>query len=63
MVLATAMALQQTGVAQEIVTLAFGTLLGAIALAGAIAFGLGAREAAGRTIDQWLAGQKDGGGK
>jgi hypothetical protein len=58
-VLATAMALQQTGVAQEIVTLAFGAVLGAIALAGAIAFGLGAREAAGRTIDQWLAGQED----
>jgi hypothetical protein len=37
-----------------------GTVLGAIALAGAIAFGLGAREAADQTIDQWLAGQKDG---
>jgi len=60
-VLATAMALQQTGVAQEIVTLAFGAVLGAITLAGAIAFGLGSREAAGRVIDQWLAGLKDRG--
>jgi len=62
-VLATAMALQQTGVAQEIVTIAFGAVLGAIALAGAIAFGLGAREAAGRTIDRWLADQGEGKGR
>jgi hypothetical protein len=36
-----AMALQQMGVATDIVNLAFGLLLGAIAVAIAIAFGLG----------------------
>ncbi len=54
LVLATAMALQQTGVAQEIVTLAFGVVLGAIALAGAIAFGIGARDVAGRAVEGWF---------
>lgn len=53
-VLATAMALQQTGVAQEIVTLAFGVVLGAIALAGAIAFGIGSRDVAGRAVEGWF---------
>ena len=51
--LATAMALEQTGVAQEIVRLAFTLILGAIAVAAAIAFGLGARDAAARTVDRW----------
>lgn len=41
-----AMALQQMGVAPDIVNLAFGLLLGAIAVAIAIAFGLGGRDVA-----------------
>jgi hypothetical protein len=53
-VLATAMALQQTGVAQEIVTLAFSLVLGAIAVAAAIAFGVGAKDAAAREVNRWL---------
>jgi hypothetical protein len=53
-VLATAMALQQTGVAQEIVTLAFSLVLGAIAVAAAIAFGIGAKDAAAREVNRWL---------
>jgi len=53
-VLATAMALQHVGVASEIVMLAFGLLLGAVAVATALAFGLGAREAAAGTVDRWL---------
>lgn len=53
-VLATAMALQQTGVAEEIVTLAFGLVLGAIAVAAAIAFGLGSRDAAAGLVDRWM---------
>lgn len=54
-VLAGAMALRQMGLAEDIVNLAFGLVLGAIALAAAVAFGLGAREAAGRQVDEWVA--------
>nr|MBA2448125.1 mechanosensitive ion channel [Chloroflexota bacterium] len=54
MVLAGAMALNQMGLAEEIVNLAFGLLLGAVAVAAALAFGLGGREAAGRQLEQWV---------
>jgi len=47
------MALQQLGIATAIVTTAFTLLLGAIAVAGAVAFGLGNRELAGRITRQW----------
>ena len=53
-VLAAAMALRQMGLAEDIVNLAFGLVLGAIALAAAVAFGLGARDAAGRQVEQWV---------
>ena len=49
-----AMALGQMGVAPNIVNLAFGLLLGAVAIAIAIAFGLGGREAAGEQVRDWL---------
>lgn len=49
-----AMALQQMGVATDIVNLAFGLLLGAIAVAIAIAFGLGGRDIASEQIREWL---------
>ncbi|MGB3201566.1 MAG: mechanosensitive ion channel [Nodosilinea sp.] len=49
-----AMALQQMGVAPDIVNLAFGLLLGAIAVAIAIAFGLGGREVAATELREWL---------
>ena len=52
-VLAGAMALRQMGLANEIINLAFGLLLGAVAVAAALAFGLGARDVAGRTIEDW----------
>ena len=52
-VLASAMGLRQMGLANEIITLAFGLLLGAIAVASALAFGLGARDVAGRTVEDW----------
>ena len=52
-VLAAAMALRKMGLANEIVTLAFGLLLGAIAVAIALAFGLGARDVASRAIERW----------
>jgi hypothetical protein len=51
--LATAMGLSFMGIADEIVTLAFGLILGSAAVAAAIAFGLGGREAAGRVADRW----------
>jgi hypothetical protein len=54
LVLAGAMALRQMGIANEIVNLAFGLLLGALAVAAALAFGLGGREVAGRELDEWV---------
>jgi uncharacterized membrane protein len=47
------MALQQMGLADEIISLAFGLLFGAIAVAAAIAFGLGGRDIAARQLDEW----------
>ena len=47
-----AIALEQLGVAEEIINLAFGLTLGAIAVATALAFGLGARDVAGREAER-----------
>ncbi len=52
--LVSAMALQQMGIASDIVNLAFGLLLGAIAVAIALAFGLGGRDIAAEQVRQWL---------
>ena len=49
-----AMGLRAMGLANEIVDLAFGLVLGAVAVAVALAFGLGGREAAGRQMEHWL---------
>jgi hypothetical protein len=57
--LAGAMALRQTGLADEIVNLAFGLTLGAAAIAFALAFGLGGREMAGRTLEEWRTRNKE----
>jgi hypothetical protein len=46
-----ALALGQTGISKDIVTLAFGLSLGAVAFAAALAFGLGGREVAGRELE------------
>jgi hypothetical protein len=54
LVLTGAMALRQIGVANEIINLAFGLLLGAVAVAAALAFGLGGREVAGRELQGWV---------
>jgi hypothetical protein len=56
--LVSAMALQQIGVAPDIVKLAFGLLLGAIAVAIALAFGLGGRDVAQEQMREWLASFK-----
>jgi hypothetical protein len=53
-----AMALRQMGLANEIITLAFGLLLGAIAVAVALSFGLGGKEIAAREIEKWLQSMK-----
>ncbi|MBA3530848.1 MAG: mechanosensitive ion channel [Ardenticatenales bacterium] len=57
--LSIAMALRQMGIAEDIVTLAFGLLLGAIAVATAIAFGLGGREIAARELNNLVSDLKD----
>ena len=51
--LAVFMALQELGIATDIVTTAFAILFGAIALALALAFGLGNRELAGEITREW----------
>jgi hypothetical protein len=53
LVLAGAMALRQMDIANEIVNLAFGLLVGAVAVAVALAFGLGGRDSAMRLIEEW----------
>ncbi|HWA15260.1 MAG TPA: hypothetical protein VG817_02420 [Gemmatimonadales bacterium] len=47
------MALQQVGVTEEIVTAAFTLILGSIALATGLAFGLGNRDLAGEVTRKW----------
>lgn len=53
-ILVSAMALRQMGIAADIVNLAFGILFGGIALAIALAFGLGGRKVAGEQLREWL---------
>ena len=53
-----AMGLQQTGLAAEIVNIAFGITIGAIAIAAAIAFGIGGREAAKTMIDDFVTARR-----
>jgi hypothetical protein len=53
-----ALALQQMGIGSDIVNLAFGLLLGAIAVGIALAFGLGGRDIAADQIREWLAAFK-----
>jgi chromate transport protein ChrA len=53
MVLTAAMALREMGFAEDIVNLAFGLLFGAVAVAVALAFGLGGRDAAGAQVQSW----------
>ena len=50
-----AMGLRAMGIADDIVNLAFGLVLGAVAVAFALSFGLGGREAAGKQMEYWLA--------
>jgi len=52
-VLAVFMALQELGIATDLVTTAFAILFGAVALAMALAFGLGNRDLAGEVTRAW----------
>src|SRR5918997_265580 len=49
----TAIGLTFMGLADQIVMLAFGLILGSAAIATAIAFGLGGRDAAARVLERW----------
>jgi hypothetical protein len=53
-VFVSALALRQIGIAGEIVNLAFGLLLGALAVAIALAFGLGGRDIARGQVQELL---------
>ena len=55
----TAVGLRQMGIANEIIELAFGIVLGAVAVAFAVAFGLGGRDAAARQIERWHSRMSD----
>jgi hypothetical protein len=60
-VLVGAIGLREMGLANEIINLAFGLLLGALAVAVAIAFGLGGRDLAAKQLESWaksLKGEK-----
>jgi hypothetical protein len=50
-----AMGLRAMGIADDIVSFAFLLTFGAVAVAVALSFGLGGREAAGRQMEHWLA--------
>ena len=58
-----AMALRRMGLANEIISLAFGLTLGAVAIAVAIAFGIGGREVAARQLDRWASSLGSDGSK
>lgn len=49
-----AMSLTQMGLGQDIVKLTFGLLLASVAIACAIAFGLGGRDVAARQLEAWM---------
>ena len=53
----TAIGLTFMGLADQIVMMAFGLILGSAAIATALAFGLGGRDAAARILERWAEGQ------
>lgn len=54
--LSIAMGLSFMGIATEIVTIAFAAILGAVAIAAAIAFGIGGRDTAHEVLQDWKKG-------
>jgi hypothetical protein len=61
LVLAGAMGLRQMNLAQEIINLAFGITLGAVAIATAVAFGIGGRDAAKTLVDDFVKSRRGAG--
>lgn len=61
--LAVAMALQHVGIGGELPTIAFSIVVGAAALAAALAVGLGARDAVARALGDHGEGRPDGSGE
>ncbi len=57
--LALFMGLREMGIANEIITLAFGLILGSAAIAAAIAFGMGGRDLAKKHMEQWTQDLED----
>jgi len=53
LVLAGAVGLREMGVGEDIILMAFGLLVGALAVASAIAFGIGGRDLAKRKLEGW----------
>jgi len=51
--LSAAVGLRFMGLANDIIVLAFGLMLGSVAVAVAVAFGVGGRDAAKRILDRW----------
>jgi hypothetical protein len=51
-------AIRYMGLANEIINLAFGLILGALAVAVALAFGIGGRDIAARKLEEWINSQK-----
>jgi hypothetical protein len=54
LVLAGAMALRQMGLANEIINIAFGLIVGTIAVAVALAVGIGGRDIAAQELKEWV---------
>lgn len=54
LILIGAMGLRYMGLAPEIINLAFGLLLGSVAVASAVAFGVGGRHVAGRELERFV---------
>lgn len=52
-VLAAAIGLRHMGVANEIIHIGFGLMMGALAVGGAIAIGWGGKDTAGRLLEKW----------
>ncbi len=66
LILSGAMALQQMNVGSQIIAIAFASMMGALAIAAALAFGLGGRQAAAEALARWSSGsgssRPEGGG-
>lgn len=58
-VIAAAMAMEQLGIAETVVVVGFGIVLGGVVLAAAIAFGLGAKDLAKDLLERRLSGRPD----